>query len=175
MAVKSLPSQPTRQSVGLSLAHDSAVLHVQGTAVYIDDMREPEGTLHVAPGYARDGAAGKIVSVDLDAVRAAPGVIAVLTAADIPGHNDCAPAFGDDPIFAAERIDFHGQVIFAVVATTRDQARRAARLAKIEIAAEKAAISVDDAVAMKTTDVLPLYSFGRGDIAAGLAAAPNRI
>jgi xanthine dehydrogenase large subunit len=175
MAVKPLPNQPTRQSVGLALAHDSAALHVQGTAVYIDDMREPEGTLHVAPGYARDGAAGRIVNIDLDAVRRAPGVIAVLTAADIPGHNDCSPAFGDDPIFAADHIDFHGQVIFAVVATTREQARWAARLAQIEIAVDKPAISVDDAVAMKTSDVLPLYSFGRGDVAAGLAAAPNRI
>ena len=49
-----------------------------------------------------------------------------------------APAFGGDPILADGKIMFHGQVIFAVVAETRDAARRAARLAKIEIAAENA-------------------------------------
>ena len=78
------------KTVGLSLAHDSAALHVQGTAVYVDDMREPEGLVHVYPGFASDGAAGKIASIDLDAVRAAPGVIAVLTAGDVPGVNDCS-------------------------------------------------------------------------------------
>ena len=52
--------------------------------------------------------------------QAAPGVVAVLTAADIPGINDCSPAAGDDPILADGRIVFHGQVIFAVVAETRD-------------------------------------------------------
>ena len=79
------------KTVGKTLAHDSAALHVQGSATYVDDMREPEGLVHVYPGFAKDGALGAITRLDLDAVRAAPGVIAVLTAKDIPGVNDCAP------------------------------------------------------------------------------------
>ncbi|HWT97189.1 MAG TPA: xanthine dehydrogenase molybdopterin binding subunit [Terriglobales bacterium] len=164
-----------RQSVGLALAHDSAVLHVRGSAIYIDDMRESEGTLHVAPGYALDGARGRIKSLDLSAVRQAPDVVAVLTAADIPGKNDCSPNAGDDPIFAEGEIFFHGQVVFAVVAKTRDAARQAARLARIEIDQQRPAISVDDAVAMRTEDILPPFQFGHGDVAAALAAAPQRI
>ncbi|HLF21351.1 MAG TPA: molybdopterin cofactor-binding domain-containing protein, partial [Aestuariivirga sp.] len=163
------------ETVGLSLAHDSAALHVQGTAAYIDDMREPEGMLHVYPGFAREGARGKIKSIDLDAVRQYPGVVAVLTAKDIPGVNDCSPSIGGDPILAGGDIEFHGQVVFAVAAETRDAARRAARLARIEIAAEKPAVSVDDAVAMKTEDVLPPYEFKRRDVAKALASATNRI
>jgi xanthine dehydrogenase large subunit len=147
-------------TIGKPVAHDSAELHVQGNAVYIDDMREPEGTLHVAPGFARDGARGKIMALDLSAVRAAPDVVAVLTAKDIPGKNDCSPAMGDDPIFAEGDIQFHGQVIFAVVAKTRDAARRAARLAKIEIAQVPPIVSVRDA----HEDVLPPYAFTRGDM-----------
>ncbi len=162
-------------TVGLALAHDSAALHVQGSAVYIDDMREPDGTLHVVPGYAARGARGRIVSLDLDAVRRAPDVVAVLTAGDIPGVNDCSPALGDDPILAADRIDFHGQVIFAVVGKTREAARRAARLAQIEIAVEKPAISADDALAMETQDVLPAYAFKRGNPAKVLKGAAHRI
>lgn len=158
-------------TVGLALAHDSAVLHVQGSAVYIDDMREPEGTLHVAPGFARDGAKGRITRCDLDAVRAFPGVVAVLTAADIPGVNDCSPNMGDDPILAAGEILFHGQVVFAVVAETREAARRAASLAKIEIAQVTAAITVEDALAQGTKDVLPPYEFRRGDPAKVIAAS----
>ncbi len=161
------------ETVGLSLAHDSAALHVQGTAVYIDDMREPDGTLHVEPGYAVEGARGKIRKLDLAAVRAAPGVIAVLTAKDIPGVNDCSPAHGDDPILADGAIAFHGQVIFAVVAETREFARHAARLARIEIAGAAPAVTVEDALAMGTKDVLPEYAFTHGDVAKVLKASPH--
>ncbi len=172
-------SAPARQletaSVGLSLAHDSAVLHVRGTATYVDDMREPDGLLHVVPGFAKEGARGKIKSLDLTAVRNYPGVVAVLTAIDIPGVNDCSPSIGGDPILADGEIEFHGQVIFAVAAETRDAARRAARLAKIEIEVAKPAITVDDAIAMETRDVLPPYEFGRRDVGAALKSSTHRI
>ena len=140
-------------TIGKPLSHDSAELHVQGNAPYIDDVREPEGTLHVVPGYAAKGACGKITLLDLKSVREAPGVIAVLTAGDIPGLNDCSASIGGDPILADGEIKFHGQVIFAVVATSRDAARRAVRLARIEIATTSPAVNVDDAVAMQTDDV----------------------
>src|SRR5579883_1128849 len=115
--------------------HDSARLHVQGAAPYIDDIREPVGTLHLALGMA-DKARGTLRGLDLSAVRAAPGVVAVLTAADIPGKNDIAPAFADEPLLAEREIIYHGQPVFLVAARTRDEARRAARLGKIDIAEE---------------------------------------
>jgi xanthine dehydrogenase large subunit len=161
------------RTVGKTLAHDSASLHVQGIATYVDDIREPEGLVHVYPGFAKAGALGKIKSVDLDAVRAAPGVITVLTAKDIPGHNDCSPSIGGDPILAGDRIEFHGQVIFAVVAKTRDDARRAALLAKIEIETAKPAVTVEDALAMGTKDVGEPYAFIRRDVAKALASSAN--
>lgn len=162
-------------TAGKALAHDSALLHVQGTAEYIDDMPEPEGTLHVEPGYAKEGARGRIASIDLTAVRSYPGVVAVLTPADIPGVNDCSPAFGDDPILAKGEILFHGQVIFAVVATTREAARRAALLAVIEIDHAKAAISVEDALSQNVPDVLPQYGFKKGAPAKLIKAAKHRV
>jgi xanthine dehydrogenase large subunit len=120
-------------SIGRALAHDSAALHALGTAIYVDDMREPEGTLHVEPGYAADAACGRIENLNLDAVRHFPGVVAVLTAENIPGVNDCSPALGDDPILADGEIAFHGQVIFAVVAETRDIARRCWRKSRLRL------------------------------------------
>ena len=167
--------QLATDTVGLALAHDSAVLHVQGTATYVDDMREPDELVHVAPGYANEGARGKIKSLDLAAIRNYPGVVAVLTAKEVPGINDCSPSLGDDPILAGGAIEFHGQVVFAVVAETRDQARRAARLGKVEIAIETPAITADDAVAMNTKDVLPPYEFKRRDVAKALKASTRRI
>ena len=68
-----------------------------------------EGTLHVEPGYAAKEACGKISKLDLAAVRAYPGVVAVLTVDDIPGVNDCSPATGDDPIFAEGPSSFTGR------------------------------------------------------------------
>lgn len=163
------------KTVGRTLAHDSAALHVAGSATYIDDMREPEGLVHVYPGYAGEGAHGRITACDVSAVAAAPGVIRVLTAKDVPGLNDCAPVFGGDPILADGRIMFHGQVVFAVVAETREAARRAARLAKIEVAAEAPAITVEDALAAKTSDVGEPYQFLRRDAAKALATARHSV
>ncbi len=163
------------KTVGRTLAHDSAALHVQGSAIYVDDMREPEGLVQVYPGFAKEGAVGAITALDLDKVKAAPGVIAVLTAKDVPGLNDCAPVFGGDPILADGRIMFHGQVVFAVVAETREAARRAARLARVEVAAEPAAVTVEDALAAGTKDVGEPYQFLRRDPAKAIAAAPHQI
>ena len=159
-------------SVGNAIAHDSAAGQIQGTAQYIDDMPEAADILHIAPGYATGAAKGKITSLDLDAVRAAPGVVAVLTAADIPGKNDCSPSFGGDSILADGRIEFHGQVIFAVAARTREQARQAARLAKIEIDAEQPAVTVEDGLTSGET-VLPDYQFLRGDPIQGMNGAAH--
>ncbi len=168
------PAELHRAAVGQPLPHDSAARHVAGTAVYVDDMLEPEGTVHLAPGYAAMGALGAIRTLDLDAVERAPGVIGVLTAADIPGLNDCSPSMGDDPILADGRIEFHGQVIFAVIAETRDAARRAARRAKIEIAEEPPVLTIEDALAAGS-QILPPYEFRRGNAAAALAACRRRL
>ena len=161
-----------RGGVNEPVFHDSAAKHVAGSAVYIDDMREPAGTLHAAPGLSARAHA-RIKSMDLSSVRAAPGVIAVLTADDIPGVNDVSPiGAGDDPVFAAGKVEFHGQVLFAVIAETHEAARRAARLAKVEYEDLPPALSVDDALRDKLF-VLPKHVMKRGDAASAIAGAPH--
>jgi xanthine dehydrogenase large subunit len=154
--------------------HDSGAKHVTGEAVYVDDMRAPIGTLHAAPGYAPISV-GRVTKLDLEAVKKAPGVVDVLTAADVPGVNDVSPkGIGDDPAIALDRVMFYGQVLFVVLAETRDQARRAARLAKVATAPAMPVIDVDDAGVAGTT-VLPDYAFVRGNPAEEIAAAPRDI
>jgi len=160
-------------AVGKALAHDSAARHVAGTATYIDDIREPEGTLHLAAGLSPK-AKGRITKLDLSKVKSAPGVVAVLTAADIPGTNECSPSIGGDPILADGEVKFHGQVVFAVVAETRDAARRAARLGKIEIKSEKPDVTVEDGL-KSGGKVLPDYQFVRGDPATVIGAAGHKL
>ena len=164
----------TEPLIGRALPHESAVRHVTGTAPYIDDLPEPAGTLHIAPGWCREAARGRLIGVDLTAVRAYPGVVVVLTAADVPAVNDCSPSIGGDPVFAEGTIRFHGQVVFAVVAETRAAARAAARLARFEVEAERPAVTVADAVD-RGSDVLPPYDFRKNDADAALATAPHHL
>ena len=115
-----------------STPHDSAIKQVAGRADYVDDLSEPEGTLHAYLGLSTRAHA-EIASLDFDAVRKAPGVVGVLTAEDVPGENDISSVHKhDEPVFAETVVKYWGQPIFCVIGETRDAARRAVRLAKIE-------------------------------------------
>jgi xanthine dehydrogenase large subunit len=161
--------------VHTSPRHDSAHKHVAGTAVYIDDIPEPTGTLHAGLGLSTV-AHGILKSVDLSAVRAAPGVVTVLTHEDVPGVNDISPSnMHDDPVLAAGKIEFHGQPIFCVIAETREQARRAARLAKIDYEELPADIDIWDLDVSTHRQVVTPLTLKRGDAAAELERAPRRV
>ncbi|MEE8285595.1 MAG: xanthine dehydrogenase molybdopterin binding subunit, partial [Gammaproteobacteria bacterium] len=77
----------TRNTVGTAAPHESAHLHVSGEARYTDDIPVPDGTLYAAIGYS-SRAHARIRRMVLSHVEAAPGVVAVLSAADIPGDNN---------------------------------------------------------------------------------------
>ena len=155
--------------------HDSAHKHVSGAAVYIDDMPEPAGTLHGCLGLSTVPH-GTIRSMDLSAVRAAPGVVAVLTGHDIPGENDISPtARHDEPILATDLVQFHGQPIFCVVAETREAARRACRLAKVDYDALPFVTDIGALDPLADRLVTPPLTLKRGDAAEAIAAAPRRL
>src|SRR5574343_937374 len=115
----------TTPVAGTSRPHESAALHVSGEARYTDDLPELRGTLQAALGLSPI-AHGRLLGVDRAALLAMPGVIDVLTAEDIPGENNCGPLLHDDPILAHETLRYVGQPVFAVIATDRHLARRAA-------------------------------------------------
>lgn len=156
-------------------AHDSASKHVTGRAEYTDDLVEPTGTIHAYLGLSTC-AHGRIRGMDFTETLAHPGVLGVLTAADLPGVNDVSPnGKNDDPIFADGVVQFWGQPVFAVIAETRDQARRAAHKARIVYDVLPHAldpIAARDAGMGYVTDPLTLK---RGDAPKAIAAAPHRI
>jgi xanthine dehydrogenase large subunit len=163
-----------RGGVHSAQRHDSGHKHVAGTAAYADDLPEPQGLLHLCLGLS-SVAHARLKRVDLAAVRAAPGVVAVLTAADIPGVNDISPTHRhDEPILAEADVEYAGQPIFVAAAETRDQARRAARLAVIDYEELPAVLSFDDARAAGTLVTEPM-TLARGDAASALKRAPHRI
>ncbi len=170
-----LTAETITGGVHSSPRHDSAHKHVAGTAVYIDDITEPAGTLHAGLGLSTV-AHGILKHVDLDAVRAAPGVVDVLTHADIPGVNDISPSgMNDDPVLAEGKVQFHGQPIFCVIAETREQARRAARLARIEYEELPADIDIWDLDVKTHRQVFTPLTLKRGDAAQALETAPRRV
>ena len=169
------PRANADERIGASRAHESAHLHVTGAAPYIDDLPELAGTLHAALGLS-PVAHGQLLAIDLARLRAQPGVVAVFSAADIPGPNDCGPIVHDDPILAAGTVRHVGQPVFAVVAHTREQARRAAALASqvLQIQPLPAVLTALDAHARQQYVVPPMH-LARGDAAAALASAPHRL
>ena len=174
-AAPNLKAEKIIGGVATDQRHDSAHKHVSGQAVYIDDMPEPAGALHGCLGLS-GVAHGAITSIDLSAVRAAPGVVDVLTAKDVPGENDISPTGRhDEPVLADGKVEFHGQPIFAVIAETREQARRACRLARIEYEELPAIIDIDGLDPVDGRLVTPPLTLKRGDAAAAIAAAPHRL
>ncbi|MBV8503370.1 MAG: xanthine dehydrogenase molybdopterin binding subunit [Paucibacter sp.] len=161
--------------VGVSRKHESAHLHVAGQATYVDDMPELAGTLHAALGLS-PVARGHIKSFAIEKIRALPGVVDVLTAADIPGVNDCGTIVHDDPILAEGEVRHLGQPVFAVIATDRELARRAAAQARqvLEIEPLPALLTALDAHAAQQY-VLPPMHLRRGDAKAAIARAPHRL
>ena len=157
-------------SVHKSLRHDSALKHVTGQALYIDDMPEPAGTLHAALVLS-PVAHGRLKKVE---VPPSPGVVAVFGPADIPGRNSIAGPGKEEPLFAEGKVEFVGQPLAMVVAETLDAARAAVERAAIDIEPAEAILDIATALAKQAYVQAP-STILRGDPDSALKAAPHRL
>ena len=161
-------------SVGTSLPHDAARLHVTGAARYIDDIPVPANCLHLAFGLS-DVACGQITAMDLSEVRQSQGVVAVLTADDLPFANDVSPSAHDEPLLATDRVHYIGQPVFLVIATSHHAARRAARRGKLTIAQQTPILTLQEALAANSRFEEGPRIYSKGDAATAIARAPHHI
>ncbi len=161
-------------TVAKPLPHDAAPLHVTGQARYVDDIPVPANCLHLAFGLSTI-AHGDITTCDLDPVRAAPGVVAVLTADDLPFANDVSPSIHDEPLLAIGTVHYVGQPIFLVVAETHLAARKAARLGKIAYSEKTPLLTIEEALKANSRFEDGPIVWSKGDAAAALKAAKNRL
>ena len=155
--------------------HESAIKHVTGAADYTDDIAEPAGTLHAYLGLS-DIAHGEIADMDFSEVIAQPDVVGVLTAQDIPGLNDISPTgLNDEPVFAEGKVEFWGQPVFAVIAHSRDAARRAAKCAKITWRPLAHASDIEAARKAGYPNVTAPLKLERGEVETALKGATHRL
>ncbi len=149
--------------------HESAVGHVTGSARYVDDLPEPEGTLH-AVIVASPIAHGTLRGIDAAPALALPGVHAVIVAADIPGDPHVGPIVHDEPLLAIDAVHTTGQAVAMVLADTREQARIGADAVALDLEALPAVLTIDEAVASNSFHTDP-HVIARGDVEAALDAA----
>ena len=159
-------------SVAKPLPHDAARLHVTGAARYVDDTPTPRDTLHLAFGLS-SVAKGQITAMDLAPVRNSAGVVAVLTAQDLPFDNDVSPSIHDEPLLSDGTVHYVGQPVFLVIATSHRAARVAARKAEIDYAEETPLLTLDEALAADSRFEEGPRVYEKGDAAAAIAAAPR--
>src|SRR6059058_2399215 len=136
-------------AVGKDIPHDSARGHVTGESTFIDDMPFARNELLV-DFVAAPVAHGRLISLDISAAAKAPGVIAVITAKDIPGHNKFGPIIADEHLLVDEEIMFLGDAICIIAAETREQLRAAKKRVKMQVEEDKPIFSIDDAIAAKS-------------------------
>ena len=174
-ALNSLAELTRVAELGRELPHESALLHVTGQATYTDDIPELRGTLYAALVLS-PVAHGELLGEGIDraALLVQPEVVAVFTAADIPGENNCGPIVHDDPFLAHGKVEFLGQSVAVVVARSMHSARKAAKGAKVAVKELPAILSIDDALAQQSF-VMPSKGITRGEPEQRIAGAPHRV
>ena len=160
---------------GTDVIHESAHLHVTGSATFTDDMPELAGTLYAAL-IMSPVAHGELIGdgIDRDAILKEHGVVAVYTAKDIPGENNCGPIVHDDPFLAVGKVEFLGQAVAVVVAREMLYAREAAHKAKVLVKELPPILTIDEAMAAKSF-VMPAKGITRGNATEAIAKAPRKV
>jgi xanthine dehydrogenase large subunit len=166
-----LADRPVNPKVGLEIPHESAALHVTGTALYTEDLlNRHKDVLHAWPLQAPHAHA-RVTDLRVQPAYEVPGVVKVLTAADMPGLNDAGEKH-DEPLFP-EEVMFYGHAVCWVLGETPDTARRGAEAIEVDYEPLPSLVSVRDAIAADSFQGAR-RTVRRGDVEQGLAEAAHR-
>ena len=160
-------------SVGENIPHDSAALHVSGESLFLDDVAPARNEVFV--GFVGSTVAhGELISIDVLEARKVPGVVAVLTHEDIPGHNDIGPVIKDEHLLVSKTAVFLGDPVVLVVAESREALLAAKRQVRIEMRELAPIFSIDEAIANNSFLSDPRI-IQRGDAEMSLAVSPHSL
>ena len=160
-------------NVGKAIPHDSAIGHVTGRALYVEDLPRVDGELWVDFAGAPI-AAGQVKSLNTSKAAEVDGVVGIYTHASIKGKNLFGPIFHDEPFLVEREIMYLGQPVVVVAATTRDAARRTAGLVEIAVDHEQPILEIEDAINADSF-LGPHRIIARGDISRDLHSAPHTL
>ncbi|MBI1804656.1 MAG: xanthine dehydrogenase molybdopterin binding subunit [Ignavibacteriae bacterium] len=156
-----------------SIPHESAIKHVTGEAVYVDDI-EVSDQLLVGRVVYSPHAHAKIKAFDLFEAKKIPGVHAVLSHKDIPGHNQMGPVVKDEPCLAENEVVCVGQAMFLIAAETEEQALEAEKLIKVEFEELESILTLEQAIEQKSL-LGPPAKIERGNVDDTLRNTPHVI
>jgi xanthine dehydrogenase large subunit len=159
--------------IGKDIPHDSAALHVSGESQFLDDLAPLEGEL-VAGIVPCPLAHATLERLDVDAARKLPGVAAVLTHRDVPGHNLFGPVVKDERLLVEDEAVFLGQPLAIIAAENCHALERARRAVTFELRELKPFFTIDDAIAAESYLGAP-RRIQRGDLALGFSEAQHCI
>ncbi|WP_069169261.1 xanthine dehydrogenase molybdopterin binding subunit [Streptomyces griseus] len=165
-----LSERPEKPVVGVSMPHESATLHVTGTALYTDDLvHRTKDVLHAHPVQVMK-AHGRITALRTEPALAVPGVVRVLTGADVPGVNDAGMKH-DEPLFP-DHVMFYGHAVAWVLGETLEAARLGAAAVEVELDELPSVVTLRDAIETGSFHgARPVMV--TGDVDAGLAGAAH--
>lgn len=152
--------------------HDSARDHVAGKTTYIDDRPPHPNELHVGLVFSPHAKA-TIVDIDLDEAKRVPGVACVLTARDLH-HNRWGSIFADQPLIADVEVNFVGEVIAVIGATSLAALNRARDCVRVTYETQSAVLSISDALEQQSF-IGGEKRISRGDALPHLANAQHRL
>jgi xanthine dehydrogenase large subunit len=165
-----LSERPENPAVGVAIPHESAALHVTGAARYTDDLvQRTRDVLHAYPVQVPHPHA-RVTTLRTEPALAVPGVVRVLTAADVPGVND-AGVKHDEPLFPTE-VMFNGHAVCWVLGETLEAARLGAAAVEVDVEPLPALVTMREAIAAHSYQGAQ-PKLACGDVDAGFAAAAH--
>lgn len=155
-----------------SSPHDSAHLHVAGESEYIDDIRPEHNELYVGLLYS-PYARARIKEINLSEIIRLKDIVAVFTAQSL-FYNKWGSIFADQPLLAAQEINYAGEVIAVIAASSPLALREALPRARINYEILPPILSIKEAIKFKSF-IGNERVLKRGDAKKAIAHAPHRL
>lgn len=157
-------------SVGTNVKHDSAISHVTGESIFIDDR--PRLTNEVLVGVmGAPVSAGVIKKIEIEKALKVPGVLGIYTGKDIP-HNKWGTIVPEQPILVDTNIGHIDEPMVIIAATTNEAIAQAKKLIVVDVQETQPFLTVDEALAANRI-LCEATPFKRGDATAAMSSAPH--
>nr|DAA64405.1 TPA_inf: aldehyde oxidase beta [Tetraodon nigroviridis] len=164
--------QEEQDPVGRPIMHRSALSQATGEAVYCDDLPATDGELFMVL-VTSSRAHARITSLDVSEALRLPGVADVITAADIPGQKVRKVFSYEEELLAQGQVSCVGQMLCAVVADTREHAKRAAAAVKVGYEDLPDPVFTVEEAAARSSFFEPRRMIGRGNVDEAFASVDH--